>query len=116
MEKEKTYQCEKCNFNCNTKARWEAHINTELHKTGKRKERSDKKIHICECGYKTNQSSLYKDHKLRKHSEAKDRENNYTYYCNECDFGCNNERMYKNHELTKKHRQMIKNEYCDKLV
>ena len=27
------YNCEKCNFTCNTKARWEAHIKTELHKT-----------------------------------------------------------------------------------
>ena len=44
--KEYKYNCEKCNFKCNTKARWEAHITTELHKTGQRKKRSDFKEHL----------------------------------------------------------------------
>ena len=28
-EKTNKYICDKCNFKCNTKARWEEHINTE---------------------------------------------------------------------------------------
>jgi hypothetical protein len=41
--KEEKYNCEQCKFKCNTKARWNAHINTELHKTGTKKQRSDYK-------------------------------------------------------------------------
>ena len=37
------YNCEKCAFTCNTKARWDAHINTTLHKTGVKKRRCDYK-------------------------------------------------------------------------
>ena len=33
--------CEKCNFETNIKSKWNNHINTELHKNGKRKIRSD---------------------------------------------------------------------------
>jgi len=35
------YNCKQCDFKCNIKSRWEKHVSTELHKTGKRKQRSD---------------------------------------------------------------------------
>ena len=49
------YNCEKCNFKCNTKARWNAHINTQLHITGQRKKRNDYKepLQCNKCEYKT---------------------------------------------------------------
>jgi len=52
MEEQKInkYICEKCNFKCNTKARWEAHLNTTLHQTGIKKKRSDYKEPI-KCDY-----------------------------------------------------------------
>jgi hypothetical protein len=52
---ENRYICEKCKFKCDTKARWDAHVNTELHKTGQRKKRSDYKVPFkCDyCEYET---------------------------------------------------------------
>ena len=40
-EKEYKYSCEKCVYKCNYISQWNNHINTELHKTGLRKKRSD---------------------------------------------------------------------------
>ena len=31
------YYCEKCNYKCNIISRWDKHINTTLHNTGKKK-------------------------------------------------------------------------------
>ena len=31
------YYCEKCNYKCNVISRWDKHINTTLHNTGKKK-------------------------------------------------------------------------------
>ncbi len=43
MENNNKYNCEKCIFSCDTKARWEAHIKTSLHINGVKKKRSDYK-------------------------------------------------------------------------
>jgi hypothetical protein len=100
------YDCEKCNFKCNTKARWEAHINTELHKTGQRKKRSDYKdpfkCNICE--YETKNIVMMKIHKLNKHSDANDREKEFKYYCKYCDYGSFSEDSYIKHINTIKHK------------
>ena len=42
-EEDNEYICNRCDFRCETKARWNAHIKTELHITGKKKRRSDYK-------------------------------------------------------------------------
>ena len=36
-EKKYKYVCEKCNYKGNIKSDWKKHINTSLHKTGKKK-------------------------------------------------------------------------------
>ena len=86
--KEEKYNCEQCKFKCNTKARWNAHINTELHRTGIRKKRSDyKEPTICEkCEYKTDNKKDYNKHKLtRKHLVETDvKQKNPIFTC-ECD-------------------------------
>ena len=53
IEKSHKFICEKCDYKGNIKSQWKKHINTELHKTGKKKERSDKKDPLkCEkCEY-----------------------------------------------------------------
>lgn len=45
MDKEYKYSCDRCGYNSNIKSSWEKHINTELHKTGKKKRSSDYKDH-----------------------------------------------------------------------
>ena len=55
------YICEKCDYKCNFISQWNLHINTELHKTGKRKKRTDKtEVGQCkDCDY-----NLYKIHNI----------------------------------------------------
>ena len=57
-------------------ARWEAHIKTELHKTGQRKLRSDyKEPYKCDkCDYESKNITTMKIHKLNKHLTKEDRE------------------------------------------
>ncbi len=105
MENHK-YNCEQCNFFCNTKARWEGHINTTLHKTGTKKKRSDYKEPLkCDiCEYKTKNLMTFKVHKLNNHSSIEEKKNKFKYYCEYCDFGCFYENFIKNHNETQKHK------------
>ena len=72
-KKDNKYNCEKCNFKCNTKVRWEAHIDTELHKTGQRKKRSDFKDPFkCEdCEYTCSSNSDLEKHIKHQHTRIK---------------------------------------------
>lgn len=105
-EKTNKYICDNCNFKCNTKARWEAHINTELHKTGQRKLRCDyKEPYKCEnCEYKTKNITTMKIHKLNKHSSKEEREKEYIYYCKCCDYGSFSKDSFNLHIETIKHK------------
>ena len=109
VNKENKYICEKCNFKCNTKASWEAHINTELHKTGQRKLRSDyKEPYKCEkCDYETKNITTMKIHKLNKHSTKEDREKEFTYYCKCCDYGSFSKDSFDIHNDTEKHKHYL---------
>ena len=100
------YNCINCNFKCNTKARWDAHINTELHKTGQRKKRSDtKEPYKCEhCEYKSKNLTTFKMHKLNYHSSVEEKEKEFKYYCKECDYGCFYEEAINKHNNTIKHK------------
>jgi hypothetical protein len=106
---ENRYICEKCKFKCDTKARWDAHVNTELHKTGQRKKRSDYKVPFkCDyCEYETKNNVIIKIHKLNKHSNKEDREKEFTYYCKCCDYGSFSCDMYNKHISTIKHKYYI---------
>ncbi len=107
--KEYKYNCEKCNFKCNTKARWEAHITTELHKTGQRKKRSDfKDPYKCDsCDYKTKNITTLKIHKLNKHLTKEDREKDFTHYCKICDYGSFSKDSLEIHNSTEKHKHSL---------
>ena len=104
--KENKYICEKCNFKCNTKARWEAHINTTLHQTGIKKKRSDYKEPIkCDyCNYETKNITTLKMHKLNNHSTIEEKKKEFKYYCSYCDFGCLYENFMIKHNETTKHK------------
>jgi hypothetical protein len=107
--KENKYVCEKCRFYCNTKGRWEKHINTELHKTGKRKKRSDYQEPLqCEkCEYKTKNKTTLKTHKLSKHGTVEEKKKEFRYYCEVCDYGTYSKDAIEFHNNTKKHKQCI---------
>lgn len=103
------YNCEQCNFKCNTKARWTAHINTELHKTGTKKRRSDyKEPMLCDkCDYSTKNKTTLIKHKLNKHSNIDEREKEFKYYCKVCDFGTFSQDSLSIHNNTDKHKHFM---------
>ena len=73
------YRCDKCNINCKYKSHLENHIKTELHKTGKKKIRSDKnkikKPKLCpDCKYQTNTYLKIKSHILTHHKTKEEKE------------------------------------------
>jgi hypothetical protein len=101
------YECEKCNYKCKFKSEWEKHINTELHKTGIRKKRSDYiDIAKCEkCNYKVQNKIMMKEHYLNEHANRKQREDEFKYYCKNCDYGTYCEIKLEKHKNTKKHEK-----------
>lgn len=103
------YKCEQCNFECKYVAQWNVHIETELHKTGKRKKRSDVKEAVkCEqCDYKTKNKTTMKSHKLNEHSNKEEREKGFRYYCKYCDCGTFSKDILERHNKTQKHQIFI---------
>lgn len=108
MSTEYKYKCKKCKYYTNYESKWEIHTSSELHKTGKKKIRSDKiVIEKCsDCDYKSRINTNMKQHILTKHGTKSDRENEFTYYCKYCDFGTFGKSSYKIHRQTKKHEQI----------
>jgi len=110
MEAQNKYNCEQCKFTCNTKARWENHIKTELHKTGKRKKRSDiKDPYKCiDCNYETKNVVTYKKHMLNVHSSKETREKEFKFYCKYCDVGTFSKDTIDVHSKTSRHKIIMK--------
>jgi hypothetical protein len=102
QKKEYKYKCENCKFYCNEISKWEKHIETEKHKTGKR---SDYKGgYKCDkCNYETINKITFKQHILNEHSTKSEREKEFKYYCIMCDYGTFSIDLYDRHKLTKKH-------------
>lgn len=109
IEKKYKYNCDSCGFKCNYNSQWKIHIETELHKTGKKKKRSDCKAPLkCDiCDYKTKNTITFKKHKLNEHGTKTEREENFKYYCKYCDFGTFSNDTMNIHNNTKKHKKQI---------
>ncbi len=107
-DKKSKYKCEKCNYNTNYKSSYDKHLRSVLHKTGERKERSDKKNKKCDvCGYICSTDKNLKNHKLVYHSTKEERKEKFKFYCDKCDYGNDCEILYKKHLDSKKHNMMI---------
>ena len=101
------YVCEKCNYKTKIISSYKKHLETELHKTGKRKQRKDKKKdeYKCDkCDYTTTNESNYKLHYLNNHGSKEERKKEFKYYCEKCDFGCFAEICFIRHNDTRKHK------------
>lgn len=105
---DKPVKCEKCNKTYKLYANYKKHLETELHKTGKKKVRSDKKpdykCDICNL-YTTGKPSNLKLHILNNHKSQKEREKEFKFYCKLCDNGYMNDKLYNKHLTTKKHKR-----------
>jgi len=105
---ETKYYCFKCDKDLKYKSRYELHLQTYLHKTGKRKPRCDKqekKDYRCDhCEYSTPQKKLLKNHVLCNHKTFEDRKNEYDFFCEVCDYGSFDKKQFDKHLETKKHK------------
>ena len=103
------FVCEKCNYKCKFESHWNNHINTELHKTGQRKIRSDlKEAFKCDnCDYKTKNITTLKQHKLNEHSTIQEREKEFKFYCNSCNYGTFSIDLFNRHNNTEKHKNFL---------
>ena len=101
------YKCEQCNYECNNVSLWKKHINTEKHKTGKNKTRSDYEgPFICNtCNYKTTNKITFMQHGLNEHANKEEREKGFKYYCKLCDIGTFGRTLYDRHILSERHKK-----------
>jgi hypothetical protein len=103
---EKPFTCDKCNFSCKYLSKLKIHEQTELHKTGKKKVRSDYKgISKCShCKYLTDNVVNLKQHILNSHATKEERKKGFKYYCINCDFGTFSISAFELHNKTDKHK------------
>ena len=103
----KIYKCDKCHYETHLVYSYKKHCNTELHKTGKRKPRSDKVAdnYKCDkCNYITTAKLNLKTHVLNNHSSKDEKKSGFKHYCDKCDFGVFTESSFKVHLDTQKHK------------
>jgi len=108
-EKVNKYICEKCNYKTNITSKWNAHINTELHKTGVRKKRADCKdpVKCTGCDYSTKNKMILKTHFLNNHCDKEQKKKEFNFYCDHCDFGSFYEDAINIHNNSLKHKYKV---------
>lgn len=113
--KEKTiknneFKCEKCNVIFKHNFILQRHLKTELHKTGHKKPRENRKEKIIcdECGFFStiSEAELFK-HKLLYHKSEEERIKEYNYYCKTCKVGFFDIDKFEKHNETKSHKKKI---------
>ena len=106
MDEKKIKHCENCNKTFTSNAHYLIHCETELHKTGKRKVRANKKeefkCSICKI-YTTKQPTNMKLHILNNHSSIEEKKKNINIIVN-CDIGYLVEQKINTHLNTLKNK------------
>ncbi len=108
MEEYKDNYCSKCDKLFRFNSQYKKHCETELHKTGQRKCRSDKKEErICpHCDlYITRQPTNLKLHILNNHSTIDERRREFPFYCDLCNSGFMKTTGLDRHLTTRKHQK-----------
>lgn len=103
------YICNKCNFRTYFKQSYKNHLQTQLHLTGKRKERKDKKIldKCPHCLYKTKAYTAMETHIIRNHMSPEEQKEKFTYYCDYCKVGTLSKAQYDRHLKSKRHNEKL---------
>ena len=106
MNETKNYTCEKCSYTTAVKQKYETHLMSQKHITGRitrnKPSKDPSSCTICN-NYKTKNTFNMQTHILNNHSTASDRKEKYKYYCDVCDFGVFSEDVINKHIQTKKH-------------
>lgn len=105
----KEYICEKCNYKTVYKQSYKAHLKTELHLTGHRKTRTDKKTpdKCPHCLYTTGVSTTMQQHIIKNHMTPDEQKEKLKYYCDVCKIGFMAQSQYNVHTKSKRHQNKI---------
>jgi hypothetical protein len=104
--------CHKCNYKTDLLSSYKKHLESTLHKTGRRKVRVDRKVDIykCDkCNYETANKIIFKQYELNEHSNKEEREKEFKYYCKICDIGTFSKDNWNIHESSQRHIKHEKN-------
>ena len=105
----KEYICDNCNYKTPYRQSYEKHLKTELHLTGHRKTRIDKKIpDKCPyCLYTSNISSTMQSHIIKNHLNPEEQKKKLKYYCDCCKIGYSAKSQFEVHVNSKRHKNRI---------
>ena len=97
----------KCKYKTEIKNSYDKHLTTQLHITGKRKTRSDKKIpdKCPHCLYTTKVNTDMQTHIISKHMTPEEQKKKFTFYCDYCKSGVLYKSQYKRHLESIKHKK-----------
>jgi hypothetical protein len=102
------YFCNSCDYGTNLYSAYYKHLRTELHLTGKRKIRSDKKCldeYVCnKCNHKSTSEHNDKIHYLNNHASIEEKRKEFKYFCETCNSGTFSLTEYKKHLERKTHK------------
>lgn len=104
---EYTYFCDKCNYGTNQTCHYNKHLDTAIHKTGKRGVKANKEpdTYTCEhCEYTTTFKNNFKTHYLRHHASKDERKAQFKHYCETCDHGTFSAREKNTHLNSNVHK------------
>lgn len=105
----KEYICEKCNYKTPYKYSYKKHLETELHLTGHRKTRTDKKTpdKCPHCLYTTCVSTTMQQHIIKNHLTPEEQKEKLKHYCDYCKIGFMAQSQYDVHLKSKRHLNKI---------
>jgi len=105
----KEYVCKKCNYKTEFKHCYEKHLTTQLHKTGKRKTRSDKKVpdKCPHCLYTSKVNTDMQTHIITKHMSQDEQKEKFPFYCDHCKQGVLYKSQYDRHLDSTKHKKQL---------
>lgn len=107
--KNQEYVCEKCHFITEYKNSYELHLQSQLHLTGRRKVRKDKKIpdKCPHCLYTTKVKTSMDTHIIRHHMSPEEQKEKMNFYCEHCNVGTSSEAQFIRHNNAKRHKNKL---------
>jgi hypothetical protein len=105
----KEYICEKCNFRTYYNNSYKKHLQSQLHLTGRRKERGDKVIpdRCPHCLYTTKVNTAMQTHIIRNHMTQEEQKEKLKFYCDHCKLGTLSKAQFDRHLQSTRHKNKL---------